>query len=122
MLTSLISAISSKVLAGVIVTLVAIVFALGVHSYFISSRLDSTQEDLTKKEVELTKKDEELKKAKEIYEKNLALQTEIATKKAITQESKKEVVKATSKVQEELIKRGEIKQDEKETDFIIVEF
>ncbi|NUW29002.1 hypothetical protein [Aliarcobacter butzleri] len=122
MLTSLISAISSKVLAGVIVTLVAIVFALGVHSYFISSRLDSTQEDLTKKEAELTKKDEELKKAKGIYEKNLALQTEIATKKAITQESKKEVVKATSKVQEELIKRGEIKQDEKETDFIIVEF
>lgn len=133
MLTSLISNLSSKVLTGIIVFLAAIVFALGVHSYFVSSSLDSTQEKLTKKEIELinakeeytkelAKKDEELKKATETYEKNLALQIQIAQNKAITQEAKKEVVKATSKVQEELKKRGEINHDKNENDFIVVEF
>ena len=122
MLTSLISNLSSKVLTGIIVFLAAIVFALGVHSYFVSSSLDSTQEKLTKKEVELTNAKEDLKRAQETYEKNLALQIEIASNKAITLEAKKEVSKASSKVEEELKKRGEINHDKNENDFIVVEF
>lgn len=122
MFESLISKISSKVLVGIIGVLFGVIVLLSVNNYFTSSSLDSTKKDLTKKEVELTNAQEALTKAEKTYEKNLALQTEIAKQKAITQEAKKEVTKATSKVQEELIKRGEIKHDENENDFIIVEF
>lgn len=122
MFESLISKISSKVFIGIIGVLFGAVVLLSVDNYFTSSSLDSTKKDLTKKAVELTNAQEALTKAEKTYEKNLALQTEIAKQKAITQEAKKEVTKATSKVQEELIKRGEIKHDENENDFIIVEF
>lgn len=130
---NLISKLSTNFLLGVIGVLIGVVFALGIYSYFTSNSLNSTREDLTKKEVELTnanekyekdlaKKDEEFKKAQETYEKNLALQIEIASNKAITLEAKKEVSKASSKVEEELKKRGEINHDKNENDFVIVEF
>ena len=119
---NLISKLSTNLLLAVIGVLFGAVVLLAIDNYFTSSSLDSTKKDLTKKEVELTNAQEALTKAEKTYEKNLALQTEIAKQKAITQEAKKEVTKATSKVQEELIKRGEIKHDENENDFIIVEF
>ena len=133
MFSSITNFFSSKVLVGIIGVLVGAVVLLAVDNYFTSSSLDSTKKDLTKKEVELTnanekyekdlaKKDEEFKKAQETYEKNLALQIEIASNKAITLEAKKEVWKATSKVEEELKKRGEINHDKNENDFIVVEF
>ena len=121
-ISNLISKLSSKVLVGIIGVLFGAVVLLAIDNYFTSSSLDLTKKDLTKKEVELTNAQEALTKAEKTYEKNLALQTEIAKQKAITQEAKKEVTRATSKVQEELIKRGEIKHDENENDFIIVEF
>ena len=55
------------------------------------------------------------------YEKTLAIEREISNEKAITQEQKIEVIKTTSKVKEAVIKRGEIKQDEK-SNFTIVTF
>ncbi len=55
------------------------------------------------------------------YEKTLAIEREISNQKAITQEQKLEVVKITNKVKEAVIKRGEIKQDEK-SNFTIVTF
>ena len=119
---NLISKLSTNLLLAVIGVLIGAVVLLAIDNYFTSSSLDSTKKDLTKKEVELTNAKEDLKKAQETYEKNLALQIDIASNKAITLEAKKEVTKATSKVQEELIKRGEIKHDENENDFIIVEF
>lgn len=121
-ISNLISKLSTNLLLAVIGVLIGVVFALGIYSYFTSSSLDSTKKDLTKKEVELTNAKEDLKKAQETYEKNLALQIEIASNKAITLEAKKEVTKASSKVEEELKKRGEIRHDENENDFIIVEF
>lgn len=122
MFESLISKFSSKVLVGIIGILIGAVVLLAVDNYFTSSSLDSTKKDLTKKEVELTNVKEDLKRAQETYEKNLALQIEIASNKAITLEAKKEVSKATSKVEEELKKRGEINHDKNENDFIVVEF
>jgi hypothetical protein len=55
------------------------------------------------------------------YEKTLAIEREVSNQKAITQEQKIEVVKTTSKVKEAVIKRGEIKPDEK-SNFTIVTF
>ena len=55
------------------------------------------------------------------YEKTLAIEREISNEKAITQEQKIEVIKTTSKVKEAVIKRGEIKQDEK-SNFTIVTY
>lgn len=121
-ISNLISKFSSKVLFGIIGVLVGVVVLLTIDNYFTSNSLNSTRENLTKKEVELTNAKEDLKRAQEIYEKNLALQIEIASNKAITLEAKKEVSKATSKVEEELKKRGEINHDKNENDFIVVEF
>ncbi|WP_151946614.1 hypothetical protein [Aliarcobacter butzleri] len=122
MFSSITNFFSSKVLVGTIGILIGAVVLLAVDNYFTSSSLDSTKKDLTKKEVELTNVKEDLKRAQETYEKNLALQIEIASNKAITLEAKKEVSKATSKVEEELKKRGEINHDKNENDFIVVEF
>lgn len=122
MFSSITNFFSSKVLVGIIGILIGAVVLLAVDNYFTSSSLDSTKKDLTKKEVELTNVKEDLKRAQETYEKNLALQIEIASNKAITLEAKKEVSKATSKVEEELKKRGEINHDKNENDFIVVEF
>ena len=119
---NLISKLSTNLLLAVIGVLFGAVVLLAIDNYFTSSSLDSTKKDLTKKEVELTNAKEEFKKAQETYEKNLALQIEIASNKAITLEAKKEVSKATSKVEEELKKRGEINHDKNENDFIVVEF
>lgn len=55
------------------------------------------------------------------YESTLKVEKQIAEQKAITQEQKLEVVKITNKVKEAVIKRGEIKQDEK-SNFTIVTF
>lgn len=133
MFSSITNLFSSKVLVVIIGVLIGAIVLLGIDNYFTSSSLDSTKEKLTKKEVdydnaikehekEIAQKDEEFLKAKVIYEKNLATQIEIAKQKEITQNEKQEVIKSTSKVKEELIKRGEIKQDEKENDFIVVKF
>ncbi|MDK2050591.1 hypothetical protein [Aliarcobacter butzleri] len=119
---NLISKLSTNLLLAVIGVLFGAVVLLAIDNYFTSSSLDSTKKDLTKKEVELTNAKEALKRAQETYEKNLALQIEIASNKAITLEAKKEIIKASSKVEEELKKRGEIRHDENENDFIIVEF
>ena len=121
-ISNLISKLSTNLLLAVIGVLFGAVVLLAIDNYFTSSSLDSTKKDLTKKEVELTNAREDLKKTQETYEKNLALQIEIASNKAITLEAKKEVSKATSKVEEELKKRGEINHDKNENDFIVVEF
>lgn len=55
------------------------------------------------------------------YEQTLAIEKEISDEKAIALEQKIEVTKTTNKVKEAVIKRGEIKQDEK-SNFTIVTF
>lgn len=91
--------------------------------------------DSKSKEIELINKEKKLKEVTDerdeaktnneliiqAYEKTLAIEKEIAEQKAITQEQKQEVIKTTSKVKEAVIKRGEIKQDEK-GNFTIVTF
>ena len=55
------------------------------------------------------------------YEQTLEIEKEISDEKAIALEQRIEVVKTTNKVKEAVIKRGEIKQDEK-SNFTIVTF
>lgn len=94
----------------------------------VSGYINHLKSNLEDKEVELkttSLKLEEANKNNELiiqaYEKTLAIEREISNEKAITQEQKIEVIKTTSKVKEAVIKRGEIKQDEK-SNFTIVTF
>ncbi len=105
----------------------AIVVIAGYIGYL---KLDSKSKEieLIKKEekiVKVTSERDEANKNNELiiqaYEQTLAIEKEIAAQKAITQEQKQEVIKTTSKLKEAVIKRGEIKQDEK-SNFSIVTF
>ena len=94
-------------------------FALAVVYFYVqNARLENQLENTSSK---LTEANNNNKLMHEAYEKTLAIEREISEQKAITQEQKEEVIKTTSKVKEAVIKRGEIKQDEK-SNFTIVTF
>lgn len=104
-----------------------IAIAAGYIGYL---KLDSKSKEIElikkeKKIEEVTSERDEANKNNELiiqaYEQTLAIEKEIAAQKAITQEQKQEVIKTTSKLKEAVIKRGEIKQDEK-SNFTIVTF
>lgn len=119
-ISNLISGVTSKVWLGLIGILAGIVVALGTYSYFTSSSLDRTKEKLTTAKAELEQKDRDIENIIEGYNATLELERTITKQRTITLEQKQEVIKTTSKVKEAVIKRGEIKQDEK-ADFIAVE-
>lgn len=93
-----------------------ILFAIGGWIYI--SNLKSDLENTRIERDEANKNNELIIKA---YEQTLAIEREISEQKKITNEQKQEVIKTTSKVKEAVIKRGEIKQDEK-SNFTIVTF
>ena len=94
-------------------------FALAVVYFYVqNARLENQLENTSSKLTEANKNNVLMHEA---YEKTLAIEREIAEQKTITQEQKQEVIKTTSKVKEAVIKRGEIKQDEK-SNFSIVDF
>lgn len=104
-----------------------IAIAAGYIGYL---KLDSKSKEIElikkeKKIEEVTSERDEANKNNELiiqaYEQTLAIEKEIAAQKAITQEQKQEVIKTTSKLKEAVIKRGEIKHDEK-SNFTIVTF
>lgn len=121
MFSGLISKLSTKFLLSAIGLLVGIVVTLAIYSYFASSNLESANKKLVEKELEIQKKDEEFKKAKEAYEKNLVLEKEITKQNTITELERQQAAKTTNKLKEAVIKRGEIKKDEK-SNFTIVNF
>lgn len=116
----MIEAVSSKVMLGLIGILAGIIVVLGIYSYFTSSSLDRTKEKLTTAKAELEQKDKDIENIIEGYNATLELERTITKQRTITLEQKQEVIKSTSKVKEAVIKRGEIKQDEK-ADFIAIE-
>ena len=121
MFSSITNFFTSKVLVGIIGILLGAIILLGVDNYFTSSSLDDTKEKLTIKELEVEQKDKAIESIIEGYNATLEIERAMATEKAITMEQKQEVIKTTSKVKEAVIKRGEIKQDEK-SNFTIVNF
>jgi len=121
MFSSIANFFTSKVLVGIIGILLGAIILLGVDNYFTSSSLDDTKEKLTIKELEVEQKDKAIESIIEGYNTAFEIERAMATEKAITMEQKQEVIKTTSKVQAAVIKRGEIKQDEK-SNFTIVNF
>lgn len=120
-LNNLISKLSSNLLLAVIGILFGAVVLLAIDNYFTSSSLDSTKKDLTKKEVELKDTKEAFNTAVKEYAKELELEKNKAAYQATTLKEIEQVIKATSKVKQEEIKRGVIK-DEKDSNFIITKF
>ena len=112
---------TSKVLVGIIGILLGAIVLLGVDNYFTSASLDRTKEKLTTAKAELEQKDRDIENIIEGYNATLELERAITKQRTITLEQKQEVIKTTSKVKEAVIKRGEIKQDEK-SNFTIVTF
>lgn len=121
MFSSITNFFTSKVLVGIIGVLLGSIVLLGVDNYFTRSSLDDTKEKLTIKELEVEQKDKDIENIIESYNAVIEIEKAIATEKAIALEQKQEVIKTTSKVQAAVIKRGEIKQDEK-SNFTIVNF
>jgi hypothetical protein len=107
---------------------VYLVAALLLFTVSTAGYINNLQSNLEDKEVELkttSLKLDEANKNNELiiqaYEKTLAIEKEIATQKAITQEQKEVVVTKYKTLTKTIEKRGEIKQDEK-SNFTIVTF
>lgn len=112
-------ALSPRFILGVLLVVVAVAGLSYVNS--LKSDLKDTKDELSTTKTNLVEANNNNKLMHEAYEKTLAIEREIAEQKAITQEQKIDVIKTTSKVKEAVIKRGEIKQDEK-SNFSIVTF
>ncbi|MCG3657924.1 hypothetical protein [Aliarcobacter butzleri] len=111
---NLISKLSTNLLLGVIGVLIGVVFALGIYSYFTSNSLNSTREDLTKKDIELKDTKEAFNTAVKEYENQLVFERDKNTFQETTLREKEQVIKSSEKVKLELQKRKkEINQDEK---------
>lgn len=106
------SGLNIKIYIGIALVLIT------VSGLFYVSNLKSELETTKIERDEANKNNELIIKA---YEQTLAIEREISEQKTITKEQKQEVIKTTSKVKEAVIKRGEIKQDEK-SNFTIVTF
>lgn len=115
---SIFTALSPRLYLGIALVLAAIWSV----SYVNNLKSDLAEERQAKEDIK-TELDEANKNNKliiEAYEQTIKIEREMAEQKAITQSQKQEVIKSTSKVKEAVIKRGEIKQDEK-ADFIAIE-
>ena len=116
---SFLTALSPRIYLGIALVVIAI---WGV-SYVNNLKSDLVEERQAKEDTQ-TKLDEANTNNGLIiqaYELTLKVEKEIADEKAIALEQKIEVTKTTSKVKEAVIKRGEIKSDEK-SNFTIVTF
>jgi hypothetical protein len=107
---------------------VFVVVLVGGYIGYLEYKLKNKEIELIKKEQKIKETNDDLVEQKQIndltikgYEQTLKVEKEIADEKAIALEQKIEVTKTTNKVKEAVIKRGEIKQDEK-SNFTIVTF
>ena len=116
---SIITSLNPRLYLGIVLVLVAVWSV----SYVNNLKSDLAEEKLSK-ETYKEKLDEANNNNELIiqaYEKTLAIEREIATEKAITQEQKEVVVTKYKTLTKTIEKRGEIKQDEK-SNFTIVTF
>lgn len=114
---SIFTALSPRFYLGIAL----VVAAIWSVSYVNNLKSDLVEERQAKEDTQ-TKLDESNKNNGLIiqaYELTLKVEKEISEQKAITQEQKQEVIKTTTKVKEAVIKRGEIKSDEKSNFSII---
>lgn len=105
-------------LYGVVV--LAVIATVGYVKY-LQTDLEETKNEVAIKDQKIKDKDEDIKNLIDGYEKTLAIEKEISSQKAITQEQKEVVITKYKTLVKEVEKRGEIKQDEK-SNFTIVTF
>ncbi|MCT7596438.1 hypothetical protein [Aliarcobacter butzleri] len=117
----IISNLSNKSL--VIGTLIVLFVFAGMGGYikYLQYQVETKSTALTQKIEDNKKLREDFLKAKEEYAKELELEKNKAAYQATTLKEIEQVIKATSKVKQEEIKRGVIK-DEKDSNFIITKF
>lgn len=104
------------------------VVLVGGYIGYLEYKLKNKEIELIEKKQKIKETSDDLVEQKNInaltikgYEQTLKVERAIADEKAIALEQKIEVTKTTSKVKEAVIKRGEIKQDEK-SNFTIINF
>ncbi len=117
----IISNLSNKsIVIGALIVL--FVFAgMGAYIKYLQYQVETTSTALTEKIEDNRKLKEAFSKAKEEHAKELELEKNKAAYQATTLKEIEQVIKATSKVKQEEIKRGEIK-DEKDSNFILTKF
>ena len=107
---------------GILITVVGVWISYQVTNYKkMAAELNETKKELVAKDIQLKDEKEKFELTVEAYEKTLAIEREIASQKAVTQEQKEVVVTKYKTLIKEVEKRGEIKQDEK-SNFTIVTF
>jgi hypothetical protein len=94
--------------------LVFVAVTVGGYIKYLQSNLEDTEVELKTTSLKLDEANKNNELIIQAYEKTLAIEKEIATQKAITQEQKEVVVTKQNKYKEAVTKRGEIKKDEKE--------
>ena len=113
-----------NILIALLITVVGVWISYQVTKYKqMVSELEETKKVITLKDEEIKEKNKNFDLAVEAYEKTLAIERLVTEQKTITSEQKEKVVTKQNKYKEAVIKRGEIKKDEKEcSNFTLVHF
>ena len=104
-----------------VVALLLFIVSTAGYIKYLQSNLEDKEVELKTTSLKLDEANKNNELIIQAYEKTLAIEKEIATQKAITQEQKEVVVTKYKTLIKEVEKRGEIKQDEK-SNFTIVTF
>lgn len=113
-----------NILIALLITVVGVWISYQVTKYKqMVSELEESKKVITLKDEEIKEKNKNFDLAVEAYEKTLAIERLVTEQKTITSEQKEKVVTKQNKYKEAVIKRGEIKKDEKEcSNFTLVHF
>ena len=113
-----------NILIALLITVVGVWISYQVTKYKqMISELEETKKVIISKDEEIKEKNKNFDLAVEAYEKTLAIERLVTEQKTITSEQKEKVVTKQNKYKEAVIKRGEIKKDEKEcSNFTLVHF
>lgn len=113
-----------NILIALLITIVGVWIAYEVTKYkAMVSQLEQSKKEIIKKDEQIKENEKNFDLAVEAYEKTLAIERLIVEQKTITSEQKEKVVTKQNKYKEAVIKRGEIKKDEKEcSNFTLVHF
>lgn len=113
-----------NILIAFLITIVGVWIAYEVTKYkAMVSQLEQSKKEIIKKDEQIKENEKNFDLAVEAYEKTLAIERLIVEQKTITSEQKEKVVTKQNKYKEAVIKRGEIKKDEKEcSNFTLVHF
>ena len=113
-----------NILIALLITVVGVWISYQVTKYKqMVSELEESKKVIILKDEEIKEKNKNFDLAVEAYEKTLAIERLVTEQKTITSEQKEKVVTKQNKYKEAVIKRGEIKKDEKEcSNFTLVHF